>query len=267
MLHRAIFDTCFRCEHGTGCNERPQIGVPVPHKIPKTKRQKLYNQQVDSYSYEDYTCSQGYRSIGLYQNMQYEFLLDMALEDLLDSNFRGAYFNFAAAEERFYEFVIKLICKDYSVSLDEFENTWKVLGNLTERQYGAYCMLYLSKLGKSPPNKTKIKLCKESVVDLRNKVIHQGYKPTEEETKFYGEYLLKTVFDTLSDLKLSLKEDTMNQVVFDKLQKLSDELREKLNAEKVNLKNISFVTICGGSICSQLFVAKPVYKSIGSCLD
>lgn len=259
MLHRQVFDSCPQCWG----KEEVKIGdAPQLRRMSQIERQGKYDQRVDSYWYEDYTCPKGHRTIGVYQNMQYEFLLDMALEDLLDSNFRGAYFNFASAEERFYEFVIKLIIKDSGVSLKEFNNAWKNLKQ-TERQYGAYCMLYLAKVGKAPQNKNNVKINKGiDIVKVRNDVIHNGYKPTEQETKFYGNFILKLIFDTLGELHSVLKEDTVGLVVSDKLN--SD--IAKLKNMKIDLDSVNVVTIGGGGIASQLFVANPIYKTVDELL-
>jgi hypothetical protein len=59
------------------------------------------------------------------------------------------------------------------------EETWKSMAKQSERQFGAFCVLYCLEAAKSfalPPE----------IPQFRNKVIHEGYIPTEAEVMDFG---------------------------------------------------------------------------------
>ncbi|MBR2286463.1 MAG: hypothetical protein IJ866_03325 [Alphaproteobacteria bacterium] len=262
MLHRQIFEWCPTCQDEASKKEE----MP-PYQYEQIKRKSLWNNATDEFQVEEFKCPKGHITVGIHQNFQYEFLLDMALEDLLNCNFRGAFFNFASAEERFFEFFIEVICIKHNISLEAFDETWKIIGNLSERQYGAFSFLYLLEFGISPidisrkqiENKRKNK--KYTVKELRNKVIHQGYKPTEKEAKDYGNAVISNIRNIVAKLKDSA-DSAIIKMTHKKLKLRTEEVNKLYKNQRVNI-----ATICGGGICSNLFASKPQEISIDKLLE
>ncbi|OKY76591.1 MAG: hypothetical protein BM485_05040, partial [Desulfobulbaceae bacterium DB1] len=60
-----------------------------------------------------------------------------------------------------------------------FDATWKQVTNQSERQFGAFLFLYLLEQ-KTEFDQKKYKI--EELKKFRNKVIHKGYLPNEQET-------------------------------------------------------------------------------------
>jgi hypothetical protein len=56
-----------------------------------------------------------------------------------------------------------------------FNNAWKIIRNMTERQIGAFIMLFHKTTNKTPF------LLNEKLTKLRNDVIHKGYWPEKQE--------------------------------------------------------------------------------------
>lgn len=186
----------------------------------------------------------------------------MALEDLLNCNFRGAFFNFASAEERFFEFFIEVICIKHNITLEAFNATWKIINNLSERQYGAFCFLYLLEFGLPPIDIASQKINKKQTIkELRNKVIHQGYKPTEKEAKDYGNAVISNIRNIVAKLKDSA-DSAIIKMTHKKLKLRTEEVNKLYKNQRVNI-----ATICGGGICSNLFASKPQEISIDKLLE
>ncbi len=257
MLHRQIFEWCPACQE-----EACKQGIMPPiYKHEQYKRQSLWDNATDEFQIEEFVCPKGHITIGIHQNMQYEFLLDMGIDDLARNNYRGAFLNFVAAEERFFEFFIETICAKRQVPYATFNDTWKQLKNLSERQYGAFCFLYLLEFNAAPYDTEKEKVeneithKKHTLKQLRNKVVHQGYKPTENETKFYGDFIIHRISDMVEHLKKS--PEAINFVVTARLNQKINEVQERYKDKTINIS-----TCCGGSICSALFRKEPGYKPI-----
>ena len=262
MLHRQIFEWCPTCQDEASKKEE----MPPVYPYEQFKRISLWNNATDEFQIEEFKCPKGHITIGIHQNFQYEFLLDMALEDLLNCNFRGAFFNFASAEERFFEFFIEVICIKHNISLEAFNETWKIIDNLSERQYGAFSFLHLLEFGLPPIDisqkqiKNRRTNKKYTIKALRNKVIHQGYKPTAEETKYYGESVIHNIWNIVAKLKTS--PDSIYKITRERLKLKTDEVNKLYKNQNVNI-----VTICGGGICSNLFANKLQEISIDKLLE
>lgn len=142
-------------------------------------------------------CLLGHRSVLIFNAPKFELLFDMGASALLDGYGREAVSSFAAAQERFHEFGIKVFLIRRNVSKEQLLNTWKLVANQSERQLGAYYFLYLLHFNAPPPTNTKR-------VEFRNNVIHKGYVPTMAEATDYAEYVYDYIVETLEAMKSSL---------------------------------------------------------------
>jgi hypothetical protein len=144
-------------------------------------------------------CPLGHKSVFIFNAPKFELLFDMGASALLDSFGREAVSSFAAAQERFHEFGIKVFLMKQNVSKEQLLTTWKLVANQSERQLGAYYFLYLLQFNTPPPTRP-------NRVEFRNKVIHKGYVPTLAEAINYAEYIYDYIVDTLKALKSSLSK-------------------------------------------------------------
>jgi hypothetical protein len=140
-------------------------------------------------------CPVGHDLLVATQTLRYEMLFEIALNAIRDGYFREAITSFTASAERFYEFAIRVFVKAAEVSDDVFKVAWKVISSQSERQFGAYVFLYVSRYSKLP------KVLENRLVELRNKVVHKGYLPTKEEAIDFGEGVYQLIQKTVQTLR------------------------------------------------------------------
>lgn len=180
------------------------------------------------------TCVNGHDSIVLMESHKFELLFEMGIKAMLDGYFREAVSNFAVSIERFHEFSIEIFIQ-YLLNTDnsnsvflqfdrtsEYNKAWKTISNQSERQLGAYTMLYLSVFKLAP------ELIKPKHVEFRNKVIHKGYFPTEQETLSYAKDMFSYLQTKLIELKKNM--DDYVEFIYDR------KVREYITSENINEK-------------------------------
>lgn len=149
----------------------------------------------DSSLYE-FECPEGHQSVAVLQTPRHEVLAMIASNAILDGYFRESIASFAASLERFYEFVIRVVCRSKLIQKDNINNFWKLISKQSERQFGSFAMLWTLEMG-TPPKTLSTKM-----IELRNKVIHQGKVPTREECIGYGQEVL----DIISGLEQEVRQ-------------------------------------------------------------
>ena len=146
---------------------------------------------------------------------RFETLFDLGTRALLDGYAREAVVNFAAALERCLEFYLRSALlerfaaqghalEDAEAQLDA---TWKLLVSQSERQLGAFAAVYLSRQGRAPDFLTPQGLGAE----FRNRVIHRGYLPREQEVQDYAAGLFALMNRLLEDLGDAALQSTLTQ--------------------------------------------------------
>lgn len=131
-------------------------------------------------------CRNGHNQIINLTNPLYSLLFDKCIVAYFQKNYRACIFEAASAMERFFEHAIRILIipqKDLEnvEKVREFKNAWKLIRNMSERQLGAFIMLF-QKTTNQPPI-----LLNDSLISIRNNTIHKGYLPTEDEArKFLG---------------------------------------------------------------------------------
>jgi hypothetical protein len=169
----------------------------------------MYSVPVGNTCVYELTCRFGHETVIIIQNSQFEIIFESGISALKDGYFREAVFNFAVALERFYEYSIVYILRNKIVDphtyqlieagLAHYQTLWATMSKQSERQLGAFYILYLNEFEEAPPVFNKSWLTKNTGLQLklngkavettefRNKVVHQGYIPTKEEAVLYGE--------------------------------------------------------------------------------
>jgi glutamyl/glutaminyl-tRNA synthetase len=135
----------------------------------------------------EFKCPEGHQSLTVLRTPKHEVLFTIASNALLGGYLRDAVASFAASLERFYEFAIRVICREKAISQQEFEKCWKSISKQSERQLGAFTMLWFVEMG-DPPN-----LLSNKMVELRNQVIHQGKIPTYQNCIEFGQAVIDVI--------------------------------------------------------------------------
>lgn len=153
----------------------------------------------------DLTCAQCGGAFTVYlRKHKFEMLFDLGTRALMDGYAREAVSSFAASLERFFEFYTRAAAleraaqrhEDFEVAHARLEKTWKLLSAQSERQMGAFAMLYLERQGQAPDFLTPQNLGTE----FRNKVIHRGYLPPRSEVEAYAGRIFALIDRLLSEL-------------------------------------------------------------------
>jgi hypothetical protein len=142
-------------------------------------------------------CPNGHKSITRLQEQKFEVLFDLGTCAILDGYYREAVSSHASALERFYEFFSTVICIKRGVPEKEFLKTWKQVSNQSERQFGAFLLLYLTERNEAP------RILKPESVTFRNRVIHKGTLPTRSEACKFGEEVLELISSDLEYFETS----------------------------------------------------------------
>lgn len=148
----------------------------------------------DDLSYE-ITCPNNHRTRLIYEVQKFEILFDMGISALIDGYGREAVTSFAAAQERFHEFCIKVFLHQLKVEGKDVAATWKLVSNQSERQLGAFYFLHLALIRTVPiPDNKK--------VEFRNNVIHKGTIASTEDAKKYAAFVYDYIIRVVKEMKL-----------------------------------------------------------------
>lgn len=191
-----------------------------------------------------FQCKNGHKNTVIIQEQSFEILLEMAIDNIIDKYYREAVFNFAAAQERCFEFFNELVLFEKNVSNGLYANLWKVYRNSSERQLGAFYSLYLMRFGKNFDYD-------EKQVSLRNDIIHKGKIATKESTFEYGRYVLNNVYNLLESITENILPDT---VLNFKLQKIEN------NISKAKMQKDTNISTAGVSIISWSCMTDEEYE-------
>lgn len=132
-------------------------------------------------------CPLGHKTKIPFLGHRFEFLYELGLYAILDGYFREAVASFTSSLERFYEFYINFIVFKDKIPESDFDKTWKIIANQSERQLGAFIFAYLKENSSSP------ELLSNSNIEFRNNVIHKGKFPNKEEALKYGKAVLDVI--------------------------------------------------------------------------
>lgn len=144
-------------------------------------------------------CPKGHRFPANILLHDFQKLFEVAINALADDYYREAVGSFAASYERFMELFTRIVMKANGVAGDELDNGWKIMSRQSERQLGAFIILFVLEFGSKPP------LLANAQVELRNNVVHKGYFPTKAECMRYGTAVMNSIRKTIGILDSSKK--------------------------------------------------------------
>ncbi|KKK66273.1 hypothetical protein LCGC14_2965770, partial [marine sediment metagenome] len=122
------------------------------------------------------TCPNGHQTLTVIQQPKHEVLFELGMNALVDGYPREAVTSFASCLENFYEFCIDQVSLYKGVDRASLDAGWKCMAKQSERQLGAFIMLWLNYFGSKPT------LLSDKSRSFRNRVVHQGYIPGLDET-------------------------------------------------------------------------------------
>ena len=192
MAGRFIYVPCMQCNREM--LEKGETPISPLYKL-------IYNTS----ELISFVCKNGHKNIINTCELPFEDLLYFAFENFNSKQYRESIFNFASAQERFFEFILKVICLENGTSPEKYDDLWKMLKNQSERQLGAFLASYFQRFGEFPFEKKFF----EDMVTLRNSVIHKGKIPSKEEAKNYGTFVINTIHNILKKVLENIKEESI----------------------------------------------------------
>lgn len=179
-------------------------------RCPVCKGSIVFFNEVNNDGVYTNTCIQGHKSIQLVCSFKFQTLFEHGLYALLDGYYAESIFNISASLERFFEMSIKIFMLKNGIDVFDIEKHWSFISSQSERQKGAYYFLYLNEYKEVKINPEKMKpertLYKflgkfDEWSTFRNKVIHKGYIPTEDECFAYVECAYNYIMQSLNLIK------------------------------------------------------------------
>ena len=153
-------------------------------------------------------CPEGHQVKVIVQNPKFEILFDLSLIAYIDGYNREAISNLTSSYERFLEYCIEILLLKRKTDLSNYSNTWKEMKNQSERQMGAFLILWLSEFNEVPPKISNKK------VSFRNNVIHKGYIPSNEETIDYIQTIYNLIFPMMVVLKTKYDKEINDHTMY-----------------------------------------------------
>ncbi|MCC4603593.1 hypothetical protein HG421_09105 [Xanthomonas campestris pv. badrii] len=141
-------------------------------------------------------CRRGHNIVMIADFQQFELLFESALEAFSDTYFRESVSSFAASLERYYEFAIRTLLIERSVSRDAIDVVWKSVSRQSERQLGMFIGLYTAARGYPP------KILSSDKASFRNSVIHNGHFPSPNEAFEFGASVYELLLNGIKELRL-----------------------------------------------------------------
>ena len=146
-----------------------------------------------------FTCPAGHHFEATIVYHEFQKLFEIAIEMLSSDYYREAIASFAASYERFMELFIRIVMRANKIENEVTDKAWKNISHFSERQFGAFIVLFALEFSTQP------NLLSNTLIRLRNQVIHQGYFPTKEECISYGSAVLDFIRATIKRLHASEK--------------------------------------------------------------
>jgi hypothetical protein len=174
-------------------------------------------------------CNNGHSIIILLQQLKFEVLFDIGAYAIADGYYREAVSSFTSSLERFFEFAIRVILHNRGVTAEVIDTVWRQISNQSERQLGAFIVLYSSEFQSLP------RLLTTKDIKFRNDVIHKGKIPQRNEAVIYGNTILCLVRPILRKL--------VDDYSVSAQQAISDHLTQCRNSSADPNKGVSIMSV------------------------
>ena len=173
-----------------------QCAFPTNGEAPDST---LYSLPVREDSVYEFTCPRGHQAVTVIQEEKFEILFEIAINAIVDGYYRDAVASATSSLERFYEFLVRVICHAHEVPIEEFGKAWKSVAKQSERQLGMFLAAHILHFKKAPE-------LNGDQASFRNDVIHKGLIPTKDQAIKYTNDILGLIRPLLIEVKTSLNE-------------------------------------------------------------
>ena len=157
-------------------------------QLPSKSPIKMLPGELDDRGIIYVNCSNGHKSAVIYKTRRYKLLLDSGARALIDGYTNESIATFAAALERAYEFYLRVLLRGKGISKDIVDSAWKSIASQSERQFGAFHILFLLE------NKITLDL-NPDISMIRNRTIHQGHVALEQDAITFGRLVYERIFE------------------------------------------------------------------------
>jgi hypothetical protein len=147
-------------------------------------------------------------------------LFEIALNAIKDSYRREAVTSFSASIERFFEFAVRVIANNKKLAPQVFDGAWKKVSGQSERQFGAYVLLYTTSFAEVP------EVLNDNMTKLRNGVVHGGRIPDKAEAIAFGRAAYRVIQAGIQKLRRACLGD-VNEVLSQHVSKIANKMGEK----------------------------------------
>jgi|GEM_PF-1023575 hypothetical protein len=183
-------------------------------------------------------CNKGHSSKTVIDNIDFEILFEYGINAIADGYYREAVSSITSSMERYFEFFIKTILYASNNEFPMIDKIWKNISSHSERQLGAYIIVYSQCFGEEP---NLLNANKE--VPFRNSVVHKGYIPTREEAITYGNQVMQIIEKSLIKLKQKFPDQTFKVYDYYGYHRIADEQMKKIEKETGIEQNFACVNI------------------------
>lgn len=180
-----------------------QVNKGVPHTTDGEPIMTPF-EPINNTGVYEVSCSKGHRSKTVIDNIDFEILLEYGINAIADGYYREAVSSITSSMERYFEFFIKTILRSTKIEFITIDKIWKNISSQSERQLGAYIILYSQTFGEEP-----LLLNANKDVPFRNSVIHKGYIPSKKEATDFGNVVIKIIENSLINLKNKFPDITI----------------------------------------------------------
>lgn len=142
------------------------------------------------------------------QQQRFEVLAYIGMQALMDGYNREAVASFSASLERFMEFYIRVIARHHHIEDSAYQEIWKIVQSQSERQLGMFLGCYMMENSKHPPALSNRQR------NFRNRVIHKGYIPKDEESLKFGQDIVDIIQPVIWEMR-GKYDEALHAVTFD----------------------------------------------------
>lgn len=125
----------------------------------------------------------GHTTTTIVANEKFQILADLAIEAFCDRYYREAVLTCASALDAYMDFHVEVQMRSQDRSAEMVAALLKHTSRQAERRLGAFLAIEAT-AGNSPA------YIGQTMLELRNSIVHKGYIPTEEETLAYLDHVI-----------------------------------------------------------------------------
>ncbi len=129
------------------------------------------------------TWKEGHTTTTIVANEKFQILADLAIEAFCDRYYREAVLTCASALDAYMDFHIEVMLRSRETTADTAAAVLKLTSRQAERRLGAFLTVEAA-AGNFPTH------IEQTMVELRNSIVHKGYIPTEGETLEYLDHVI-----------------------------------------------------------------------------